>query len=349
YRGRYQSRSQFGHRSASQIGWNTGLSRDHSSGLRSDRGDQHHQLGQRLTGSRSARPYVQCAERQRGHRAGSVEAGGRGQCHPGGRRSAEYAFRRHLRRSDLCHILPAVQGPPAGGLRGRQRRHAPRIQRGLLHNDDRQIDGTGPTVQARFTTTPKQLGTSTDCAALPCDGSVTTYSFRSDAPPLGAELWAFLPQDLLPQLRWLTATNYDHVYYVDLTPKVTDVRIFTPDADHPGGWGTILIGGFRLGGSCTNCTSSQGTPPVVKGRPRVVQADFNNNGTTTDTGNGASGKNSDFRGFLSSYFVLDITSSEKEPRLLWVFRDQNLGLTTADPGIVRVNPVSNASTSSTNV
>src|SRR5881409_2882441 len=219
---------------------------------------------------------------------------------------------------------------------------------GFFNNDDRPLDGTGPTVQARFTTTPKQLGTSTDCAALPCDGSVTTYSFRSDAPPLGAELWAFIPQDLLPQLRWLTATNYDHVYYVDLTPKVTDVRTFTPDADHPGGWGTILIGGFRLGGSCTNCTSSQGTPPVVKGRPRVVQADFNNNGTTTDTGNGASGKNSDFRVFLSSYFVLDITNPEKEPRLLWVFRDQNLGLTTADPGIVRVNPVSNASTSSTN-
>src|SRR5437016_6512439 len=45
---------------------------------------------------------------------------------------------------------------------------------GFFNNDDRQIDGTGPTVQARFTTTPKQLGTSTDCAALPCDGSVTT-------------------------------------------------------------------------------------------------------------------------------------------------------------------------------
>src|SRR5438132_2584193 len=207
---------------------------------------------------------------------------------------------------------------------------------GFFSNDDRPLDGTGPIVQARFTSTPKKLGTSTDCAALPCDGSVTTYSFRSDAPPLGAELWAFLPQDLLPQLRWLTATNYDHVYYVDLTPKVTDVRIFPADADHPGGWGTILIGGFRFGGSCTNCTSGQGTPPVVKGRPRVVHADFNNNGTITD------------RVFLSSYFVLDITNPEKEPRLLWVFRDQNLGLTTADPGIVRVNPSTDAKTSGTN-
>src|SRR5712691_8091354 len=224
---------------------------------------------------------------------------------------------------------------------------------GFFSNDDRQIDGTGPIVQARFTSTPKKLGTSTDCAALPCDGSVTTYSFRSDAPPLGAELWAFIPQDLLPQLRWLTATDYGHVYYVDLTPKVTDVRIFCNDqatiancipgtnADHPGGWGTILIGGFRLGGSCTNCPSGNGPP-------RVVNADFSTppNGTTTDQGNGTSG--SDFRVFLSSYFVLDITNPEKEPRLLWAFRDQNLGLTTADPGIVRVNPSTDAKTSSTN-
>src|SRR2546422_2775132 len=200
---------------------------------------------------------------------------------------------------------------------------------GFFSNDDRQIDGTGPIVQARFTSTPKKLGTSTDCAALPWHSSVTTYSFRSDAPPLGAELWSFIPQDLLPQLRWLTATDYGHVYYVDLTPKVTDVRIFPADADRPGGWGTILIGGFRLGGSCTNCTSGKGTP-------RVVHADFNNNETITD------------RVFLSSYFVLDITNPEKEPRLLWVFRDQNLGLTTADPGIVRVNPSTDTSTSSTN-
>jgi len=210
---------------------------------------------------------------------------------------------------------------------------------GFFSNDDRPIDGTGPIVQARFTTTPKQLGLSTNCAALPCDASVTTYSFRSDAPLLGAELWAFIPQDLLPQLQWLTSPNYAHMYYVDLTPKVTDARIFNADADHPGGWGTILIGGFRLGGSCTNCTSGKGTP-------RVVQADFNGNGTTTDTGNGASG--SDYRVFLSSYFVMDITNPEKEPTLLWTFRDQNLGLTTADTAIIRANPSTDANTSSTN-
>src|SRR5204863_2684291 len=173
---------------------------------------------------------------------------------------------------------------------------------GFFSNDDRQIDGTGPIVQARFTSTPKKLGTSNDCAALPCDGSVTTYSFRSDAPPLGAELWSFIPQDLLPQLRWLTATDYSHVYYVDLTPKVTDVRIFTPDADHPGGWGTILIGGFRFGGSCGACSAGTG------GRPLSVTANFGSGSNTTRT-------------FYTAYFVLDITNPDADPKLLWSFSD----------------------------
>jgi len=46
--------------------------------------------------------------------------------------------------------------------------------------------------------------------------------------------------------------------------------------------------------------------------------------------------------------VLDITNPEKEPKLLWVFRDNDLELTTTDPAIVRVNPSTDASTSSTN-
>src|SRR5207245_7713947 len=110
---------------------------------------------------------------------------------------------------------------------------------------------------------------------------------------------------------------------------------------HPGGWGTILIGGFRLGGSCNNCTSGKGTP-------RVVQADFSipPNGTTTDTGSGIGP--SDYRVFLSSYFVLDITNPEKEPTLLWVLRDDDLALTTAEPSIVMNNSSTDAPTSSTN-
>ena len=65
---------------------------------------------------------------------------------------------------------------------------------------------------------------------------------------LGAELWAYIPRNLLPHLRWLAENNYQHVFYVDGEPRVYDVNIFTPDATHPGGWGTILVVGFRFGG-----------------------------------------------------------------------------------------------------
>ena len=39
-----------------------------------------------------------------------------------------------------------------------------------------------------------------------------------------------------------------HIYiYVDLKPKISDVKIFTADSTHPDGWGTILIGGTTKG------------------------------------------------------------------------------------------------------
>jgi type IV pilus assembly protein PilY1 len=148
---------------------------------------------------------------------------------------------------------------------------------------------------------------------------------------LGGEKWAFIPQEALPHLRWLAQPDYTHVYYVDLQPKVQDARIFTEEPAcasditsagciHPGGWGTILIGGMRMGGSCGNCTT-QGTPMSYSG-------DFDNNAGTPDT----------TRTFYSAYFVLDITNPEANPNLLWSFTDPNLGFTTSIPAVVRVSP-----------
>jgi type IV pilus assembly protein PilY1 len=138
----------------------------------------------------------------------------------------------------------------------------------------------------------------------------------------GDELWSFIPQELLPHLRWLADPAYTHVYYVDLKPKVTDARLWgAGDADHPGGWGTILIGGFRMGGSCNNCTSGQGTPMTFTG-------DFNNDGSADPA-----------RTFFSAYFVLDVTNPEQLPKLLWSYSDANLGFTTSYPSVVRVRPL----------
>ena len=134
---------------------------------------------------------------------------------------------------------------------------------------------------------------------------------------LGEELWSFIPRELLPHLKWLTLNNYRHVYYVDLKPKVTDVRIFCGDPDspsvcingqtnaaHSGGWGTILIGGMRLGG---------------KEIP-------------TESGIGD---------FSPSYFALDITDPEYPPKLLWTFRDINsLGHTSSYPAVARILDIS---------
>ena len=152
-------------------------------------------------------------------------------------------------------------------------------------------------------------------------------SDNTSGQALGDELWGFIPYQLLPHLKWLTQADYTHVYYVDLKPKVTDVKIFCGDATspttcidgqtgvtHPGGWGTIMISGFRMGGSCGACTAATGAP------------------TMTVTIGGTA------RQFYTAYFVLDITNPEVAPKLLWSFSSPDLGLSTSYPSIVRTSP-----------
>jgi type IV pilus assembly protein PilY1 len=162
---------------------------------------------------------------------------------------------------------------------------------------------------------------------------------------LGGEKWAFIPQELLPHLRWLAQPDYTHVYYVDLKPRVVDVRIFCEPAgsstpagcvagqagvSHPGGWGTVVIGGFRMGGSCKNCTT--------QGTPMSYSEDFDNNAGTPNT----------TRNFYSAYFALDVTDADSPPKLLWTFTDDNLGFTTSLPTIARVLPSTDPKNSTTN-
>jgi len=133
------------------------------------------------------------------------------------------------------------------------------------------------------------------------------------SPELGEEIWAFVPQNLLPHLRWLTDPNYTHVYYVDLKPKVVDARIFADDSTHPGGWGTVLIGGLAFGG---------GTYAVT---------DFDQDGNPNDP-----------RTFSSCYFALDVTNPGA-PELLWEFSDSShMGFTTSYPAVARVGEADQA-------
>ena len=168
---------------------------------------------------------------------------------------------------------------------------------------------------------------------------------------LGEEVWGFVPYNLLPQLQWYTRTDYTHVTYVDLKPKVTDVHIFTEEGAcgggttptaagciHPDGWGTILIAGLRFGGSCGSCAAvSSGN----NGGPTLqVVADFNGNGNTTDV--------NDTRYFYSGYVVLDITDPDAMPTVLAVYSSSDLGLTTSYPTVARMNPSSDGNTTHTN-
>ena len=127
------------------------------------------------------------------------------------------------------------------------------------------------------------------------------------APERGEEIWSYIPHNLLPQLQWLADPNYTHVYYVDLKPKVVDARIFSEDATHPHGWGTVLIGGLRYGGKTYEVD------------------DLNQDGIADDPAV-----------FSSCYFALDITNPGA-PALLWEFNDpDHLGLTASYPAVARV-------------
>lgn len=57
----------------------------------------------------------------------------------------------------------------------------------------------------------------------------------------GAELWAFIPPDLLPALENLTVRSAEHAFYLDASPIVTDIKI-------SGNWKTIAVFGQRRGG-----------------------------------------------------------------------------------------------------
>ncbi|WP_136795720.1 pilus assembly protein [Desulfosediminicola ganghwensis] len=142
--------------------------------------------------------------------------------------------------------------------------------------------------------------------------NVNGSRYHDNGPRLGTELWSYVPYNLLPHLSCLTNPEYKHKYFVDQRPRAFDVQIFEEEpacgtngyADegciHPEGWGTILVGGMRFGGS----------PVYIDGKR-----------------------------FASSYFILDITNPEAPPVLLGELTTTtdpsvvDLGYSTVVPGM----------------
>lgn len=120
--------------------------------------------------------------------------------------------------------------------------------------------------------------------------------------PLGAELWAYVPGNLLPHLQWLTDLEYPHIYYVDGPVQKFDVNVFTPDSTHVGGWGTIIVAGMRFGGG-------------------AIDLDTDGDGTDDYT-------------TRSAYVIFDVTDPESPPVLMAEITDAQLGFTTSTPTLV---------------
>ncbi|MDR1656854.1 MAG: hypothetical protein LBT47_04755 [Deltaproteobacteria bacterium] len=118
---------------------------------------------------------------------------------------------------------------------------------------------------------------------------------------IGREMWAFIPQSLLPHLQWLPLLDYAHSYYLDLTPTVVEIKDPTKSEALGGPWRTIIIGSLRFGG-------------------RAIELDTNGSKYS-----------------YSEVFALDVTDPDTEPVLLWRFTHPQLGLVVARPTVVRNN------------
>lgn len=134
------------------------------------------------------------------------------------------------------------------------------------------------------------------------DGDLTylkSLGPQNKAWPLGMEIWGYIPQAVLPHLRWLTDSSNFHTYMVDLTPKLIDVK--NPSGD----WRTILVCGLRLGGNSIDVSEAFAL----------------------------SGANS--KVIRSEVFALDVTDPETPPKLLWSYSGDKLGMTTSRPSWLR--------------
>jgi len=180
----------------------------------------------------------------------------------------------------------------------------------------------------------------TDVKAKLCQENPATLDGECDetetsTDELGKELWAFVPKNSLPYLKYLAEPDYCHIYFVDFPVYIFDASINKPASctessytacvkktelsgnylnQAETSWRTILIGGMGLGGACrktgSSCSDCVKTP-------------------TTDPLDPSKGLG------YSSYFALDVTNP-LTPTLLWEFSDPDLGYATTGPAVLRI-------------
>ena len=128
---------------------------------------------------------------------------------------------------------------------------------------------------------------------------------------LGEEVWAYIPYNAFPYLKYLADPTYCHIYYNDLTVNLLDVSLGgtsnpnATDVRDAGSWKTVVMGGMRFGGACSGGISPTGPPT----------------GTPANVG-------------FSSFYMLDVTDPEN-PVPLWEFTDPDLGYASSYPAVIR--------------
>lgn len=125
----------------------------------------------------------------------------------------------------------------------------------------------------------------------------------SSEKTIGEEVWAFIPQNVIPYLRWYCQENYCHIPMLETTFTAFDASIGDPNdkeyhtkSKDQNSWRRLLIAQMGFGG--TKITVGSKT-------------------------------------FSSSIMVFDITN-HKSPKLLWEKQLPDNSLTFATPGIVRL-------------
>lgn len=144
---------------------------------------------------------------------------------------------------DIYHSSPVLIGPPSSSY--------------VDLNLDRTIDPTFTAFRITYATRDRVLYAGSNAGMLHAfhAGAWTGTDYDTGT---GAERWAFVPPNLLPQLQDMVNT---HTFYVDGSPKVADVwldgvsndgsPVFLNNVKNPFGaeWHTVLVAGERRGGN----------------------------------------------------------------------------------------------------
>lgn len=161
--------------------------------------------------------------------------------------------------------------------------------------------------------------------------SDTNPTGTDTAPPtdLGKEMWAYIPYNAVPYLRWYCEETYCHIPMVDARFTIIDASI---DYDKSGTVDASDTDAKAVDPRCASYDTTCDCLPKVGGKcaypwRRLLVGTMGVGGKQITVGSNT---------WSSSIFVLDITKSS-DPKLLWERPLPDRTLTTSTPAIIRLS------------